>query len=98
MFNSSNPIAPSHGENRGSSPLGSAITLLFALIPLSFLAFSPNRTSRVWALCSGCVLKLGNGGRGHCFLICIACVPLCLRQTLMAQHRHDLVCRASGFR
>ncbi len=36
-------ICPSHGENRGSSPLGSASHCLFTLVHLEFLTFYPNR-------------------------------------------------------
>jgi hypothetical protein len=37
---------PSHGENRGSSPLGSASLFLFTLILLLILVFCPNLQSR----------------------------------------------------
>jgi hypothetical protein len=51
------PTAPaSHGENRGSSPLGSATRIFITLILLSFLGLFPNFAEWFGQLCSSCVL------------------------------------------
>src|ERR1044072_3529496 len=70
--------APSHGENRGSSPLGSAKGPLLILISFGFFEFFPNRRTRFGRGCSPCVLRaerrhllLGRSGRALRFNVAL---------------------------
>ena len=51
-------VSPSHGENRGSSPLGSASRYLFTLIFLLFSSNFPNWVLWFGQVCSSCVLPV----------------------------------------
>ena len=78
------------------SPLGSASAFLFTLIRLRFCRISQTSTFGLGNSVRAPSLKLHHRFDREPRLIRFARVPLCFRERLVAQHRHDLVYRASS--